>query len=173
MCLRTAEETLWDGKRTYEATVNASSPRTVLALDNEVAKIAAVERNPWKSSRYMEWELRLSQPRVHVLLLEDQFYKILWIDTACFIIGRLVNCQICTVRVQENPDAIRKTEICVKVFDGNFGGTVAGSYPIPGKLTDHGYPDPEGPCIYIMCKWSLSQAGANLGLGRLGSCLGR
>jgi hypothetical protein len=91
MCLRTAEETLWEIKRTFEATVNACSPRTARKLDNEVAKIAAVGRNQWKISRDMAWELRLSQPRVHVVLLDDQFYKILWIDIACFINDSLFN----------------------------------------------------------------------------------
>jgi len=102
MCLRTAEETLWDGKRTDEATVNARSPRTVRTLDNEVAKIAAVGRNPWKTSRDLAWKLRLSQPWVHVIFLDDQFYKRLWLDIACFINDSLFNFHSCTVRVREN-----------------------------------------------------------------------
>jgi len=38
----------------------------------------------------------------------------------------------------------REVEIRVKVLDGYFGGTVAGSCLLPDKLTDHGYPDPGG-----------------------------
>ena len=105
MCLRTAEETLWDRKRTnrtVEATVNACSPRTVRTLDNEIAKIATVGRNKWKSSRDMARELRLPQPRVHIVLLGDQFYNILWTDIACFINDSLSSFHSCTVRVREN-----------------------------------------------------------------------
>jgi hypothetical protein len=49
----------------------------------------------------MAWELRLSQPRVHVLLLDDQCYKNLWIDIACFIIGSLFNYSIVTFVMSE------------------------------------------------------------------------
>jgi hypothetical protein len=38
----------------------------------------------------------------------------------------------------------RNFEIRDKIFHYNFGGSVAGSYLIPDKLTDHGYPYPEG-----------------------------
>jgi hypothetical protein len=105
MCLRTAEVIVWYGKhtkRTVEATVNACSPRTVRTLDNEFTKIAAVGRNPWKSSRDVAWALRLSQPGVHVVLINDQFYKMLWIDIACFINDSLFNFHSCTVRLREN-----------------------------------------------------------------------
>ena len=70
-------------------------------------------------------------------------------------------CSIVTVVLSEYEKIFmlfEKVEIRVKVFEDNFGGTVAGSYLIPDKPTDHEYLNPEGPpVICIMGKWSLSQ----------------
>jgi hypothetical protein len=60
------------GGVTPTALVNAGRPRTVRTPANEDAKIAAVEREPWRSSRDIARELGLSQPRVLEVLHDNQ-----------------------------------------------------------------------------------------------------
>jgi hypothetical protein len=62
------------GSVTPTALVNAGRPGTVRTPANEDAIIAAVEREPWRSSRDIERELGLSQPKVLEVLLDDQLH---------------------------------------------------------------------------------------------------
>jgi hypothetical protein len=60
------------GSVTTTALVNSDRPRTVRTPANEDAIIAAVEREPWRSSRDIARELGLSQRRVLEVLHDDQ-----------------------------------------------------------------------------------------------------
>jgi hypothetical protein len=62
------------GSVTPTALVNAGRPRTVRTPANEDAILAAVEREPWRSSRDIVRELGLSQPRVLEILHDDQLH---------------------------------------------------------------------------------------------------
>jgi hypothetical protein len=60
------------GSLTPTALVNAGRPPTVRTPANEDDTTAAVEREPWRSSRDIARELGLSQPRVFEVLHDDQ-----------------------------------------------------------------------------------------------------
>jgi hypothetical protein len=62
------------GRVTPTALVNAGRPWTVRTPANEDAIIAAVEREPWESSRDIARELGLPQPRVLEVLHDDQMH---------------------------------------------------------------------------------------------------
>jgi hypothetical protein len=62
------------GSVTSTALVNVGRPRTVRPPANEDAITAAVEREPWRSSRDIARELGLSQPRVLEVLHDDQLH---------------------------------------------------------------------------------------------------
>jgi hypothetical protein len=62
------------GSVTPTALANAGRPRTVRTPANEDVIIAAVEREPWRSSRDIARELRLSQPSVLEVLYDDQLH---------------------------------------------------------------------------------------------------
>jgi hypothetical protein len=63
------------GSVTPTALVNAGRPRTVRTPANEDAITAAVEREPWKSSRDIARELGLSQQRGLEVLHDDQLHS--------------------------------------------------------------------------------------------------
>jgi hypothetical protein len=72
---RRLEQRLRDtGSVTPTALMNAGRPRTVRTPANEDAIIAAVEREPWRSSRDIARELGLSQPRILEVLHDDQLH---------------------------------------------------------------------------------------------------
>jgi hypothetical protein len=73
--LRRLEQGLREtGSLTPTALVNAGRSRTVRTPANEDGIIAAVEREPWISSRDIAWELEISQPRVLEVLHDDQLH---------------------------------------------------------------------------------------------------
>jgi hypothetical protein len=62
------------GSVTPTALVNAGRPRTVRTPANEDATIAALEREPWRSSRDIAREFGLSQPKVLEVLHDCQLH---------------------------------------------------------------------------------------------------
>jgi hypothetical protein len=78
--LTTAAVPPWHAIVTSLALVSALCPLTVWTPTKEYAKTAAVERQPWRSSRDIVPELRLSEPKVFEVLLDHQSekYPFIW-----------------------------------------------------------------------------------------------
>jgi hypothetical protein len=74
--------------------MNAARPRAERTPSNEDSITAAIERDPWRSSRHIAGGKGLSQPTAFEALHEDQLHSqhqqtadvrnILWTDEACY-----------------------------------------------------------------------------------------